>query len=206
MRALWSTTARLFRRKRCDDRTSRSDWKSSPGYRIRLAGPNARLCRSGSCRHVARESDLSAAQDRTPSAFPPAAQACGRDCLRVNRQFLADDFGDLLRCVSHNGQTMGGSAQGCRSRKSHPRGFAREGESGHHHMRCLPSSIYLRCSSPIRSNRGGSWKSRPLSSSPQRVGDLTPSRGGLGKELCGCDTVAVLQYELAHTQGASAGG
>jgi hypothetical protein len=58
MRALWSTTARLFRRTGCDDRTSRSDWKSSPGYRIRLAGPNARLCRSGSCRHVARESDL----------------------------------------------------------------------------------------------------------------------------------------------------
>jgi hypothetical protein len=34
------------------------------------------------------------------------------------------------------------------------------GESGQHHMRCLPSSICLRCSSPTCSNRGGSWKSR----------------------------------------------
>ena len=48
----------------------------------------------------------------------------------------------------------------CRSRKSHPRGFAPEGESGQHHKRCLPSSICLRCSSPICSNRDGSWKSR----------------------------------------------
>ena len=37
---------------------------------------------------------------------------------------------------------------GCRSRKFHPRGFAPEGESGQHHMRCLPSSICLRCSLP----------------------------------------------------------
>jgi hypothetical protein len=48
----------------------------------------------------------------------------------------------------------------CRSRKSHPREFAPEGELRQHHMRCLPSSICLRCWSPICSNLGGRWKSR----------------------------------------------
>lgn len=46
MRALWSTTARLFRRKRCDDRTSRSDWKSSPGAKCSPMSPRIMQTRS----------------------------------------------------------------------------------------------------------------------------------------------------------------
>lgn len=69
----------------------------------------------------------------------------------------------------------------CRSRKSHPRGFAPEGESGQHHMRCLPSSICLRCSSRICSNRGGSWKSR---TSFFVTSSTSPS--GVHRAVCGC--------------------
>ena len=68
-----------------------------------------------------------------------------------------------------------------RSRKSHPRGFAPEGESGQHHMRCLQSSICLRCSSPICSNRGGSWKSR---TSFFVTSSTSPS--GVHRAVCGC--------------------
>ena len=70
---------------------------------------------------------------------------------------------------------------GCLSRKSHPRGFAPEGESGQHHMRCLPSSICLRCSSRICSNRGGSWKSR---TSFFVTSSTSPS--GVHRAVCGC--------------------
>ena len=69
----------------------------------------------------------------------------------------------------------------CRSRKSHPRGFAPEGESGQHPKRCLPSSICLRCSSPICSNRGGSWKSR---TSFFVTSSTSPS--GVHRAVCGC--------------------
>ena len=56
-----------------------------------------------------------------------------------------------------------------------------EGESGQHHMRCLPSSICLRCSSPICSNRGGSWKSR---TSFFVTSSTSPS--GVHRAVCGC--------------------
>ena len=80
------------------------------------------------------------------------------------------------------GSEITGSASAtCRSRKSHPRGFAPEGESGQHHMRCLPSSICLRCSSPICSNRGGSWKSR---TSFFVTSSTSPS--GVHRAVCGC--------------------
>src|SRR6478672_13841668 len=71
--------------------------------------------------------------------------------------------------------------EACRSRKSHPRGFAPEGESGQHHMRCLPSSICLRCWSRICSNRGGSWKSR---TSFFVTSSTSPS--GVHRAVCGC--------------------
>src|SRR5258707_1375348 len=73
------------------------------------------------------------------------------------------------------------AATRCRSRKSHPRGFAPEGESGQHPKRCLPSSICLRCSSPICSNRGGSWKSR---TSFFVTSSTSPS--GVHRAVCGC--------------------
>ena len=60
-------------------------------------------------------------------------------------------------------------------------GFAPEGESGQHHMRCLPSSICLRCSSRICSNRGGSWKSR---TSFFVTSSTSPS--GVHRAVCGC--------------------
>jgi len=60
-------------------------------------------------------------------------------------------------------------------------GFAPEGESGQHHMRCLPSSICLRCSSRICSNRGGSWKSR---TSFFVTSSTSPS--GVHRAICGC--------------------
>ncbi len=48
MRALWSTTARLFRRKRCNDRTSRSDWKSSPVGRAKCSPMSQRIMQTRS--------------------------------------------------------------------------------------------------------------------------------------------------------------
>ena len=69
----------------------------------------------------------------------------------------------------------------CRSRKFHPRGFAPGGKSGQHHMRCLPSSICLRCSLPTCSNRGGSWKSKI---SFFVTSSTSPS--GVHRAVCGC--------------------
>ena len=48
-------------------------------------------------------------------------------------------------------------------------------------MRCLPSSICLRCSSRICSNRGGSWKSR---TSFFVTSSTSPS--GVHRAVCGC--------------------
>ncbi len=60
-------------------------------------------------------------------------------------------------------------------------GFAPEGESGQHHMRCSPSCTCLQCSSATGSNRVGSWKSR---TSFFVTNSTSPS--GVDRVVCGC--------------------